>query len=71
MIRFLFEFYSLGTPVNPSFNCVDGTTAAAFQEEEDEAEEGEEGGPVGEPMEDAMDVDNLMAYFENLRESAA
>ena len=65
------HFYSLGTPVNPSFNCVDGATAAAFQEEEDEAEEGEEGGPVGEPMEDAMDVDNLMAYFENLRESAA
>ena len=61
------HFYSLGTPVNPSFNCVDVATAAAFQE--DEAEE--EGGLVGEPMEDAMDVDNLMAYFENLRESAA
>ena len=63
------HFCSLGTPVNPSFNCVDGATAAAFQEEEDEAEE--EGGLIGEPMEDAMDVDNLMAYFENLRESAA
>ena len=63
------HFYSLGTPVNPSFNCVDGATAAAFQEDEDEKEE--EGGLVGEPMEDAMDVDNLMAYFENLRESAA
>ena len=64
------HFYSLGTPVNPSFNCVDGATAAAFQEDEEEEEE-EEGGLVGEPMEDAMDVDNLMAYFENLRESAA